>query len=533
MKKFLGRETVFYFLFSLGIILLAQIPVFLHILHTPKGFYYPLLDQVSQSDFYYIALVRSGMGENFLTKIPYVSSDHPASLIQIPFILMGKLSLISGIGPAEMTALFRIFGGIILLISAILFIKIILPKNLQKITFLLFLLTEPLPTLKHSLFKEWYSQWVWHFGDAARRISSVPSHYSLGKGFALLSLYFLFAYIKSGKKKLLLTALVIAVLSGLIYPPPVFIIAFSLGSASFFYFLINARKIKIIQIKVFGSYIIACLIPLIILKTELSKGYPWNMWNRVELGWNDPSMQFEIHYFRMFWWLFLLVPFFLPKVIKSVKENVNYLFILIWSISAYIFFPFADLMLLGKFRFTEGVQIVPLSILGTLALSQLIQNSRVLRILFFLLFTGYFTVFSGLVFTESVTSLWPIWRNVYFTPELVEAFKFLDNSVPDHSVVLADYNSSNYLPAFALIRSPFGFSDFYPIFSEYKKDMETAENIIQYKKPESETLNFLKQKKIEYIFQDKSVFGDKELYPGFLEKIFVNSKTSIYKVELK
>src|SRR3990172_10778329 len=135
---------------------------------------------------------------------------------------MGKLSLITGIGPAEMNAIFRIIGGIVFLISVILLIRAVLPKDYRKTAFLIFLLAEPFPSMKYSIINEWYSQWVWHFGDAARRISIVPPHYSIGKGLALLSLYFLFAYLNSERKKHLLPALFFTVIAGLIYPPPNF-----------------------------------------------------------------------------------------------------------------------------------------------------------------------------------------------------------------------------------------------------------------------------------------------------------------------
>ncbi len=93
ISRLIKNELFFYSFFSFFIIFIGQLPVILHIFHTPKGFYYPFLDTVAfASDYYYLGLIRYGMGNDWLLKIPYVTVDHAGSLIQIFFLALGKLS---------------------------------------------------------------------------------------------------------------------------------------------------------------------------------------------------------------------------------------------------------------------------------------------------------------------------------------------------------------------------------------------------------------------------------------------------------
>lgn len=534
-KKIFSAGGFKYFLLSVFIIFIAQFPILLHVWHTPKDHYYPLLDQVSPSDYYYIALVRYGAGDNWLIKIPYVVTEHKESFIQILFVLLGKISKITGIGPAEVLFLSKIGGGIVFLLSVILFLRAIVPRDLKLPAFLIFLFSQPLPSLKASVINEGYSLWVWHFGEAARRISLMPPHYTLGKGLAILSLFFIFLYEKRLKSKILIGAILSAVLSGIIYPPVNFIILFSLILTIAVFSVIykfRLTNIKSIQISGFILYLLSLIIPLILLKVELIKGYPWNMWNRVELGWNDPSMHFEFDYFRMFWWLFILVILMLPKIIREGKEKLYVIFLFIWGVSAFLLFPFANLLSIGKFRFTEGAQIVPLAILSAIWLKEKMSKLRQIKYVFYSLFFGYYLIFAFFVFKEDTLRFWPYWGNVYFPPEDVAAFNFLDKAIPVNSTVLADMFPSNYIPAFASVRTPLGFSDFYPAYTDYEKDMEITKKIMENSIPAGGALNFFKKLKIEYIYFDKSVYGSINLYPELLEQKFENQKIRIYKVKI-
>src|SRR3990167_6297916 len=113
LKHIILNPLFFYLLLSIVIIFVGQLPFVLHVFNTPQGSYYPYLDTLAPSDYYYPALVRYGMGPDWLLKIPYVPSEHQGSFIQIFFVFLGKIAAVSGLGPAEVFAVSRVLGGII------------------------------------------------------------------------------------------------------------------------------------------------------------------------------------------------------------------------------------------------------------------------------------------------------------------------------------------------------------------------------------------------------------------------------------
>jgi len=555
LKTIFSHDRYFYGFLIFLIIFIGQLPIILHYFHTPAGYYYPLLDKPSFSDYYYLGLIRYGMGSKWLLQIPYVIADHQASVIQIFFVILGKLSLVTGVGPAEMFALFRILGGLLYALSVAIFLKIILPQMQAKLAFVFFLFAQPLPGL--DIFGKTginFDNWVWHFGEAARRISAMPPHYTFGKGLAVLSLVFLILYLKNKKIKYSLVAGLLIFLAGMIYPPPSFIMAFSLAVA-FVVHNFNLRVLPFVSgfsprgvlklnnpslvppanIIFIVFYLLMALLPLVILKFELSKGYPWDMWNRVELGWNTASMQFEWGYVRSLGVLSFLVGVYLLSIFGrrvSRLGSLSYLriFISIWFFSSFLLFPFANMLHLGKFRFTEGAQIVPQAIVSLWGFNFLSQKIQKFRFIFLSIFILNFAVFTTLSLLWSTKSLWPLWTNVYIRPQEVAALKYLENQTPKGAIVMASTFPSNFIPAFAQVRTIIGFSDFYPEFSQFKDEESKIQNILYGNTAEKEVREYLLQRNVNYVYRDSSVFGKKVLYPQFLEVVFQNDPLVVYKV---
>ena len=241
LSRIRKKSFFFYAFLTFIIIIIGQLPVVLHVLNTPQGSYYPYLDTLAPSDYYYPAMVRFGMGSDWLLKIPYVSNEHQGSFIQIFFVFLGKVALVTGLGPAEVFAVSRVLGGIIFIAAVVYFLHRILPRDKARIAFLFFLLAQPLPA-SLNIFKEDFGMWVWHFGEAARRISSLPSHYTIGKGLAVLALGLIIHALKTKSIKLAVVSGIVMFSAGMIYPPPVFIILFSLGVAGIIWIIIKVFK---------------------------------------------------------------------------------------------------------------------------------------------------------------------------------------------------------------------------------------------------------------------------------------------------
>lgn len=590
-KRIFAQDLFFYGFLTILLISIGQLPIILHFFHTPAGYYYPLLDKITADDYYYLALIRFGMGSSWVAKLPYVVADHQGSLIQIFFIWLGKLSFITGIGPAEIFAIFRVVGGLIFAVASILFLRTILNKSQARLAFIFFLFSQPLGFIKFGQYLgQDFDIWIWHFGEAARRVSAMPPHYTFGKGLTILALVFLITYFKKAvlkpqnevqprkTRKSVIGALIagiIVFIAGIIYPPPVFIVLFSLGMAGIVYILVKASLANSFTVRGVLSghlggvslaraflpsrrgwflglviFLLGALLPLLILKAELSKGYPWSQWNRIELGWNDPSMTFEWDYLRMLGILVLLVPFSLPKVVgrflhlgrvhSATPEVVLRLFFLFWAISAFLLFPFANMLQIGKFRFIEGAQIVPLAILAVWGFNFIIKlierykNYAVAKIFqraFLFLFVVNFCLFTFFQVMWSTKRLWGYWRNVYFPKDEQEALSFLENKVAPNSIVLAELSASNYIPSFARVKTIIGFPGVYEDLYEFNLEKSNIDNILTGTSSEAKAREYMLKRKADYIYYQIYAYGEKKLYPEILESVFKNNSIEIYKVK--
>lgn len=548
IKKLWNRDLFFYSLLTGVVIVIGQLSIFIHLLQTPKGFYYPYIDRPSPSEYYYMGIIRSGMGPDWLLHLPYVPTPHVGSLIQILFIVLGKLCVITNVGPAEMFALFRIIGGVCLALCAVVFFKKILSKSAARLAFVLFLFVQPIPFLDRTYLIdprefEDFDHFVWHFGEAARRLSIMPPHYTIGKALALFSLVLLFVYLKNRKKSTAIVAGLTAFVAGLIYPPPVFILFVSLSLWGGCFVLLNLQK-KLLAQLLQNMWVflvpIGFFLSLLLLRGEVTKGYPWNMWNRVELGWNAPWMHFELSYIHMIGLFLLFVPFGIFSWIKKRERHRLGLFLSIWGLSGFFLFPFANFLQVGKFRFTEGVQIVPLSILSlwgieyaaglVSSLKKNVSQQVVVKILFLLILV-YFSFWGYFSFLWSDNRLKGFFTNVYFRPVEIAALSFM-NSIPANSIVLADTFPSNFIPIFARVKTIIGFSDFYPVYLDFTHDQKDITSILQAKSSVEDTKEFLEEHRVNYIYREVDPNQKtSNYYKNLVDKVFDNGRFEIYKMK--
>lgn len=539
-KSLFAKDWFFYGSLIFLVIAIGQLPILLHILHTPQGYYYPYLDKISFSDYYYLGLIRYGMGPDWLLQIPYVATPHTASFIQIFFVWLGKLSLVTGIGPAEVFSLFRILGGLVFLLSSIFFLKLVLPASKIRLAFLFFLFAQPIFLREYPDFLREFGVWVWHFGEAARRVSVMPPHYTLGKGLAILSVCFLILYLQRKKNIFIFLSYFLILLAGIIYPPPVFIIVFSLILTGIV-ILMRYRTLRMLpknSLLFVFCYLLFAILPLLLLKGELGKGYPWNRWNQVELGWNLSSMRFELNYVRSLGFLVFLIPFSLPIVFAKKQDDLWKLFCFFWFITSFLLFPFANMLSLGKFRFTEGAQIVPFAVLALFGFEQvslLLSQAKDVQVdlikkTFLAFFVLYFLLFTFFSAYFSIVNLRGNWTNVYFRPDELSALSYIEKYIPPDSVILADVYPSNFIPAFARVRTIVGFSDFYSKYNDFLAEQKKISSILNGTVLETEAKKYLEKKKIDYVYYEKDVRGEKALYPDILHPVYTSPHFTIYRV---
>jgi hypothetical protein len=437
-----------------------------------------------------------------------------------------------------MIAIWRILGGGIYLLSAYVLFRIVVPIRFRKVVFLLFLCAQPLSTFTVDLLKDHYEVWVWHFGEAARRISAMPPHYTVGKGLTVLSIGLFLTYFAKKKPIILFASCISGFVAGLIYPPPVFILISSMVLGTVVYGGVHWKEKKEMSEFILknafpiGIFFLFVCMPLGLLKLELSKGYPWNLWNKVELGWNDPKMMFELDYARQLGLLLGLVPFaFISLFLKKNNRSWYECFVFIWSISAFLFFPFANALQLGKFRFTEGAQIIPLAIVALWGSEFLFRKSIRLKKVALSLFIFYFGVFTFLVARDSTIALNGYWRNVYIQPEELSVLNYLDSHATKDTIIVADVFSANYIPAFARVKTTTGFPDFFESYEKFLRIYQLTDKFFLRELTDTQAYELLKEQKADYVYYLNYVYGDVTIYPSFLEKVNGNSGIVLYKVK--
>lgn len=550
MKRIIQRDVLFYLAIVVFIILLGQLPIILRILHAPMDRYYPLLDKVHFTDYAYPAAMRFAMeGQEWMLKSSHVWADHQPSLMWFLYVVLGKVAALTGLGPFEIFALFRVAGGILLLVAAALVLRSVLPKRHVLLAFVFFVFAQPFPFWNNgNIFAQDIGHFVWDTGEAARRISSLPPHYSLGKGLMLLSLGLTVWAMRIRKNQWLVVACAAAAIfaAGFIYPMPVFLLLFIVGVSLFVSVVL--RKVQsafrstseeskptsevsmLRHLFVFLPILAAGLIPLIVLKMDVAaKGFPWTLWNTAELGYNTPGMQFELRYVQMLGPLLLLVPFGIWPAIRSRMLPFTNLFVLVWFFSPFLLFPFADALSFGKQRFIEAVGLLPTAILAVWGWQELAQKAtRTVGAFLIGGFLGYFLLFGSLVAHASTMRLWGYFTNVYLRREELAALEYLRVNAAKDSVVLAYPTPSNFIPAFARVRTIVGNPVTYKDAGEYYGDAAYVNAFLAGSLSEADAYAFLAARSARYVYTEVLSGRERRLYPGLIEKIFDNGSFVIY-----
>ena len=213
----------------------------------------------------------------------------------------------------------------------------------------------------------------------------------------------------------------------------------------------------------------------------------------------------------------------------------------VWALSAFLLFPIAQYLSLGKFRFTEGVQILPLAILALYGLTFLknslekIAGLKITRVVIgfvMVLLVLNFTLFTIHKANQSTQALWGRFVNAYIPPSEREALSFLSLNAQSGSVIIADLYSSGYIPIFARVKTIIGFSDFFPTYAQFAKEHDTVNALLQNKLTESDAASYLAGRRVDFAYNKFLPFVA-PLYPSLLEPVFSNSSVMIYKVRNK
>jgi len=189
----------------------------------------------------------------------------------------------------------------------------------------------------------------------------------------------------------------------------------------------------------------------------------------------------------------ILFIFGLPAFLK--KKDFLFNFLICWAIIPFFLMPLLGRIIpLSQERLFEISHFIPLSILATEGLIK-IKNAVMVRLLigillFFSLPYLYISVkFQVDLFTKP-------YFNIYIPKSVIETFNWLDKNTPDESIVVANYFTSNMLPAFSHNKVLFGHD-----FVTYKaaQRLEEVKAVFNPKTPANQIREILRRNKVDYL----------------------------------
>lgn len=521
--------------------LLACAQDFILQMHTPRGFIYPYLLTTFWSKYYYLSLIMEGTGPGWFVHMPYVTIPHPGSLIHYLYFVLGKIAIVTHSMPYQIYALARIGGAILLLGTAVLFLRRAVEPKLSRIAFFLYLFTEPWPFWNAgTIFVQDFGHWMWETGEAVRRIGVLPPHTTIGGGLAVLSLFLVLTPGGGRHWGRTVLASVMSFIAGIIYPIPVFVIGFSYGAAVCCWSIQHVgvqeghqwdwKKVTHAAVYLSGG-----IIAVLLLQHETAKGFPWSVWQWEVSYFNGPQGQFFLRYGQQ---LGALLPLAIVGLFRRKMISIGDWLVGIWAFSGFILAPFATPLHLASYRLIQGQQWLPLSVLGAYGVSHIVvwlrltMHARYSAMIIgmgtglIMLYFGVYAVLSGY---QTVSGLWPKYANVYISPETQQGFAYVRRNIAPDSIVIAELYTANMLPGFARVRTVIGYPPDYQRQEDYARDLTITDALLSRSLSEDAARDLVSSWHADIVYADASAGVALRPYT-FLKQVYANDRVVIEQV---
>lgn len=424
----------------------------------------------------YLSKMYQGAHGRWLVHELYTYENHEGSLVQIFYLLLGKIGGWLGMSPTVTYHLSRlIFGACFLLVLALLCLQLFPKSQWALAAFWLAVTTSSWPIWKlddviHGRF--WFGSFMpwWTIIDPLNRLTAMP-HLLAGQALLFLVIYLVFWGQPKGQNRLGFSLILgsLGIAMGLIFPP-VLLVSLALlwltviSRVVYDYgrqrrLKIEARFLMIVIVYTMMSALI--LVYLSILTTQS----PWKRLNDINLV--DP-LSFPLYEFVLangpFFWLALFGSIFILWQIwrkKTTRQLLDFVPIVIWfSVIFSLMVLFRQIPTQNALRFTQVAHFGPTGLLSAYALSLLARYRRRLALgllaLVLLLGLGHMgqTAYWNMAFihqrviaTQPDVPRFP--QVMYPWKEFMDAIRYLEARTPEDAVILADETMASYIPAYS------------------------------------------------------------------------------------
>ncbi len=459
----------------------SSAPLLYYIRTTPPGKTFVLMHNQIQDYYSYLHYMRQGYDGEWLLTTRYTPEQFPRQLNQTYFIFLGKVAkLFDGNMPFTYT-LARVTEGIILALLTFILASAVLQKKTKVLCacFLAWFGTSFWWLTKTShgfVFHRTLDFWT-EF-DALYRATFLP-HHMAALIFFVASILFLTKALTGRFFPWIILASVSGLLCGLTNPATLLLLFTTLGVCVLFYTVRQIvrigkttstalRKRRLSEFLLFsltvGSFGVVSSLALFHLYRVQHAVFPWSDY-KYHLGFLNFSLSFKDYLLGM-GPSFVLALLALPLVVKtlffgqnasgekpSTEQFVLLLLILSWAIAPFIgIFIIAPMGIVPNSYFFQGAHYIPLSILGAISLTSILQKLRRIHLLLpvvaiAILFL-YFAVSWHETYRRETSYYSPNIFNIFIDKEIIDAMKWLDTNSPYESVVLAGPYTSVFLPGF-------------------------------------------------------------------------------------
>jgi len=548
-RKILTRETNLFLFLSTFFLAFSIYPTVFEIFTSAKIL--PgrilLLEHNFLPDFNsYLSKILQGIQGNWLIFERLTSEPHSPSLLQIFYLLLGKIGGIFTNNPAFVYLGARIIFGFLRLYTGYLFITTCFTKKSHRLAaFILFAISASFPWIKEVNDKKMFDLYLsgWSHLEPMRKLTFIP-HWLAGHTLLTFCLYLFTKAANSNPKKIIFIG-ILGLMLGLILPSGLILLYQIL-----FLFLIFQLLKKNPNIKpLFKSIILIFLIsiPSLLYLKFITSQFPWNSLVADDLK-NRLNFPFSL-YFKALGPTFYLGIVAIPIVLATgLKKKINKSLILS---SFYAFSTLFTLYFIDYFihtnhgRFVQLNIVLPLAILTVVSLDVLSQISKKYRKLIF-----YFT-FLLILIPSFVSNFISIRNQTTFTKDRQRAslpdiptlpyviypssqwfdtiLWFRDNTTAQDRVFSGE-TAGSYIPAYAGNHVYYGHGS---QTANYDKKTPVVIAFYAGQLPSEQIKKIFTDHKMKYVFygpQEKGWGNAAEKY-DFLQSVYNTPTTTIYKVE--
>ena len=491
-------------------------------------------------DFYtYIAKMEQGARGAWTVKDPFTSEPHRGSLLQIFFLLLGKIGSRLGLTTILTYHLARIFLGSLLLLVIYIFICQFFDSPLERvIAFLLVGFSGGFPriqivdgVLKIGRFLE-----GWNVEDNLQRTTFLP-HHLFGQ---ILLVVILLLLAKAQKQKsvwLSILAGVLGLIVGIVFSPCLVVVYVTLALWEALKFM-KHRSFKLVP----GAYCLFAVLslPSLFYTYFITKIYPWKVIADYEALWALPLRDFILSLGAAF---FVGV---IGMLLVMWRKKEKFFLVVSWVFAVFLLILVSyRLSFLSSRRFSQARVSIPLAILSTLVLSEVSKlfgskrkEALALGAALFLI-PSVLSAFASLqwqanfidVRVRATLPLVPRAPQVmYPVKDWYQAIMWLrENTNPDE-VVLSEITAGNLIPAFAGNTVYFGHAE----TVHFQEKARLVRRFFGREMEDREAFDFLKDGGVHYVFfgpqEKEDLKGGSFSYP-FLRSIYENNLVVIYQFD--